>query len=185
LDKGLCLSVTAADCLPVFLLDTEGGGFGILHSGWKGTGIVSRALALMESCWHARPERVAAILGPCIRSCCYRVNRDRAQAFEAEFGGPGGTYPLGPVARKLAGAGEICRQDTFGETPPSGESAPGNGFSGEFFLDLQAANARLLADAGVRDIAVCQDCTFTDPRLGSFRREGAAYTRMAALIGRF
>jgi copper oxidase (laccase) domain-containing protein len=54
-----------------------------------------------------------------------------------------------------------------------------------FFINLPAANARLLAKAGVRNIAVCQDCTFSDERLGSFRREGQKYTRMAALMGRF
>jgi copper oxidase (laccase) domain-containing protein len=35
----------------------------------------------------------------------------------------------------------------------------------------------------VRNLAVCRDCTVTEKRLGSFRREGAAYTRMAALVG--
>jgi copper oxidase (laccase) domain-containing protein len=65
------------------------------------------------------------------------------------------------------------------------EDMPASGEFAEFFIDLQAANARLLAGAGVRNIAVCEDCTFTDERLGSFRREGPAYTRMAALIGYF
>jgi copper oxidase (laccase) domain-containing protein len=53
----------------------------------------------------------------------------------------------------------------------------------QFFIDLQAANARLLANAGVRNIAVCRDCTCGDERFGSFRREGAGYTRMAAALG--
>jgi copper oxidase (laccase) domain-containing protein len=153
----------------VFLHDTEGGAFGLVHSGWKGTGIVLRALRLMGERWKVRPEAVAAILGPCLRSCCYRVGEERARAFEAEFGGDG---PLGPVTR---------------EAPIPGE--PGRAF----FLDLQAANARLLAAEGVRNIAVCGDCTFTDERLGSFRREGvrdnpgdpSLYTRMAVLVGRF
>jgi YfiH family protein len=154
-DNGVWLSVTVADCLPVYLYDTESGGFGILHSGWQGTGIVMTALRLMEEHWHTRPEAVAAVLGPCIRSCCYQVDAERAHAFEAEFGGFGGVYPLGPVVH-----------------PPR-------------YIDLQAANARLLANAGVRNIAVCGDCTFTDARLGSFRREGPSYTLMAALVGHF
>jgi copper oxidase (laccase) domain-containing protein len=52
-------------------------------------------------------------------------------------------------------------------------------------LDLQAANVRMLVNAGVRHIALCRDCTFTDERLGSFRREGPSYTAMAALVGAF
>jgi YfiH family protein len=169
-DSAVSLAVTAADCLPVFLYDTGGGGpegggpFALVHSGWRGTGIVLNALRLMREQWHSRPEAVAAVLGPCIRPCCYRVDGERASAFEAEFGGSSGEFPLGPVASRRAGL-------------PGG---PG------FFLDLQAANARLLAGAGVRNIAVCRDCTFTDERLGSFRRQGpAAYTRMLAVLGPF
>jgi YfiH family protein len=159
-------ALTVADCLPVFALDREKGFFAACHSGWKGTGIALKALELMKAAG-TRPEAAAAVLGPCIRNRCYRVDGERAAAFEAEFGpgsphipsgGPEG-YPLGPVVRREGGG---------------------------FFLDLQAANARLLAAVGVRHIAYCEDCTFTDERLGSFRREGpAAYTRMAALAGYF
>jgi YfiH family protein len=158
-DREVTLSVTVADCLPVFLYDTEKGGLALVHSGWKGTGIALNALRLMEERWRTRPEDVAAVLGPCIRRCCYCVDRERARLFDAEFGGPGGEFPLGPAVSESGG---------------------------RFFLDLQAANARLLAGAGVRNIAVCGDCTFTDERLGSFRREGPqAYTKMAALAGFF
>jgi YfiH family protein len=169
-DRGIVLSVTVADCLPVFLYDCGSGsggspagtgGLALVHSGWKGTGIALDALRLMAERWHTRPEEVAAILGPCIRRCCYRVDEERGRIFEAEFGGAGlaGEFPLGPV---------VLRSD------------------GAVFLDLQAANARLLAQAGVRNIAVCEDCTFTDERLGSFRREGAeVYTKMTALAGFF
>ncbi|MDR3167919.1 MAG: polyphenol oxidase family protein [Treponema sp.] len=161
-DRGIWLSVTVADCLPVYLLDTESGAFGILHSGWKGTGIVLSALALMRERWNTRARAVAAVLGPCIGPCCYRVDEDRARAFAGEFGGAGGTYPLGPV---------VIRRPREGSGPA------------EPFLDLRAANARLLAGAGVQNLVVCQDCTVTDDRLGSFRREGKDYTRMVALIG--
>ncbi|MDR2634031.1 MAG: polyphenol oxidase family protein [Treponema sp.] len=151
-EPGACLMVTVADCLPVYLYDTESGGFALVHSGWKGTGIALNALKLMEARWHTRPQGVAAVLGPCIGACCYPVDAARRRAFDQDFGGPSGAYPLGPVVKGPA-------------------------------LDLQAANARLLVNAGVRHIALCKDCTFTDERLGSFRREGPAYTAMAALAG--
>ena len=158
---GVFLAVTVADCLPVFLLDTENGFFAILHSGWKGTGIVLKALNIMQQAG-TRPGAVAAVLGPCIQSCCYKVDEGRAKFFEAEFGPcpsdySSGAYPLGPVSRK----------DETG-----------------WYINLQAANARLLSAAGVQHIAYCTDCTFTDTRLGSFRREGTdAYTRMLAVVG--
>jgi YfiH family protein len=160
-DPDIALAVTVADCLPVFLYDTDTGVYALLHSGWKGTGIVLKALSLMTETG-TRPEAVAALLGPCIRPCCYRVDEERAAAFEAEFGaaaaGDAAAYPLGPPVRREGGQ-------------PA--------------LDLQAANARLLAQAGVRNIAYCENCTFTDLRLGSFRREGPAYTRMLAVTGYF
>jgi YfiH family protein len=158
------LAVTVADCLPVFLLDMDSGAFAVLHSGWRGTGIVLAALEMLRA-RGTRPEALAAVLGPCIRGCCYRVDEARARSYENEFGEesayvpPGTPFPLGPV---------VCRR----------EDGP--------YIDMQAANARLLSGAGVRHIAWCTDCTFTDTRLGSYRRQGAAaYTRMIAAAGRF
>jgi YfiH family protein len=170
---GPVLAVTAADCLPVFLLDTRSGSFAALHSGWKGTGIVLRALALMEE-RGTRPEETAAVLGPCIQSCCYRVDDDRAALFEADFG------PSSPQVRALVHGGSPGKA---GDPYPLGPVVRRDD-SGSY-LALQAANARLLAAAGVRHIAWCEDCTFTDERLGSYRREGPAYTRMAAMAGPF
>jgi YfiH family protein len=155
------LSVTVADCLPVFLFDTASGCCSVLHSGWKGTGIVINALALMRDAYGTDPRRVAALLGPCIRACCYNVDEARALLFEREAGD--GPFPLGPVVRR-------ARRD--GRT--------------EHYIDMQAANANLLARSGVRDIAYCVNCTFTDPLLGSFRREGPdGFTKMMALAGNF
>ena len=155
------LAVTVADCLPVFLLDTENGYFALLHSGWKGTGIAAHAMEIMQRAG-TRPEAVAAVLGPCIQSCCYRVDEERARQFKAEFGsslpqvGASDCYPLGAV----------IRADITG-----------------CYINLQAANARLLAAAGVRNIAYCTDCTCTDTRLGSFRREGPEnFTKMMAVL---
>ncbi|MDR2159309.1 MAG: polyphenol oxidase family protein [Treponema sp.] len=162
-DRNVCLSVTVADCLPVFLYDTGSGAFGLLHSGWRGTGIVLSALALMKDRWHTRPEALAAVLGPGIGVCCYSVDEGRAAAFEGDFGGSGGPWPLGPVTERRV----------------QPEGGP------QWYLNLRAANARLLAAAGVRHIAVCGDCTFTGERLGSYRREGKSYTRMMALTGYF
>jgi YfiH family protein len=147
IDRNICLTVTTADCLPVYLYDIKSGAFGLVHSGWKGTGIVKNALSLMNEYWAAKPCDITAVLGPCIDSCCYNVDKERAAAFAKEFGGDS-------VRKK----------------------------SGEFFLDMKAANIKLLSEAGVRNIACCRDCTFTDDRLGSFRREGPQFTCMAAVI---
>jgi len=57
------------------------------------------------------------------------------------------------------------------------------GADGGYRLDLRAANAALLEREGVGGVAVVSDCTACNPLLGSFRREGAAFTRMLAFIG--
>ncbi|MDR0644638.1 MAG: polyphenol oxidase family protein [Treponema sp.] len=147
---GKILSVTVADCLPVFLFDTDSGTFGVVHSGWSGTGIVLNALRLMKT----RPEAAAVVFGPCICGHCYHVDEKRRRIFSEKFGGVGGEYPLGAVV--------------------SGDC-----------LDLKAANARLLTRNGVKNLAYCEDCTFTDQRLGSFRREGEHFTRMLVGVAGF
>jgi YfiH family protein len=147
-DRRVILSVTVADCLPVFLLDVKSHLFGIVHSGWKGTGIVLAAIRIMKEKWGAAAGDIAAVLGPCIGACCYKVDAQRAWLFENEYGS------------------EAVRKD-----------------GSDFFLDLNVANVKLLLDAGVKNIAVCNDCTYSDERLGSFRREGEKFVRMAALVG--
>jgi polyphenol oxidase len=83
------LSVCVADCMPIYLF-SEGslgdGLIGILHSGWKGTGIVSEALKRSKNEWGIAPEKLTAVMGPSIRACCYRVDEERAALFASLWG---------------------------------------------------------------------------------------------------
>jgi hypothetical protein len=85
-DRGLAPTVTVADCMPIWLLDRDSGAFGLLHSGWKGTGILRVAVLELVHRFGSRPQSVAAVLGPAIGSCCYAVPAERALSFAAEFG---------------------------------------------------------------------------------------------------
>jgi polyphenol oxidase len=80
------LTVTVADCLPIFLADRTTGAFGLVHSGWKGTGIVQEAVRLMGDVFRSQPSDISAAIGPGIGSCCYRVPEERAAGFAAQFG---------------------------------------------------------------------------------------------------
>ena len=80
------LSATVADCLPIFLYDAASGAFGLVHSGWKGTGIVAKALQAMQDRYGTRASNVAATIGPGIGPCCYRVPEERAVFFAHQFG---------------------------------------------------------------------------------------------------
>jgi hypothetical protein len=81
------LSATVADCLPIFLRDTATGAFGLVHSGWKGTGIAAGALRAMQHSYGTLPQNVAVTIGPGIGPCCYRVPEERAELFSRQFGG--------------------------------------------------------------------------------------------------
>ena len=80
------LAVTVADCLPVFLVDRRRGAFALLHSGWRGTGIVVQALQRMQERYGSRPSQIAVSIGPGIGSCCYRVEEERYVKFRDRFG---------------------------------------------------------------------------------------------------
>lgn len=80
------LVITVADCMPIFLYDQGSGAYGLLHSGWKGTGILSEAVSLMRRLYGTRPVDLAVALGPRIGTCCYVVDETRAAVFSGEFG---------------------------------------------------------------------------------------------------
>jgi len=85
-EKNIFLSVTVADCLPVFIIDRQTGAYGLVHSGWKGTGIVLKATHLMEKKYGSRKKDLNIIMGPGIGICCYAVPEKRFKLFASKFG---------------------------------------------------------------------------------------------------
>ncbi len=83
---GPVLAVGIADCVPILVADTRTGAYGILHSGWKGTGILRDAVAAMRARYGTRPEDLVILLGPCISVESYAVDEARAREYEAEWG---------------------------------------------------------------------------------------------------
>jgi len=80
------LTVTVADCLPIFIADPSRGVYGILHSGWKGTGIVGQAVRILQREYGCGASDVKVTLGPGIGSCCYEVEEARYHRFLRCFG---------------------------------------------------------------------------------------------------
>lgn len=76
------LGVLAADCAPVLLADAAAGVIGAAHAGWRGafTGVVDATVKAMVGLG-ARPERIAAVIGPCIGGASYEVGEDFRQRF--------------------------------------------------------------------------------------------------------
>jgi YfiH family protein len=83
-ETGDVLVVGIADCVPVFLWDSEVRRIALVHAGWRGTaaGILGRALAELQR-HGSRPEDLHVALGPSIGPCCYTVSADTAAQFPA------------------------------------------------------------------------------------------------------
>lgn len=172
-NPALIPTVTAADCVPICFYDSKNGAFGIVHSGWKGTGIVREAIALMERNYGSRPEDILAAVGAHIRECCYFVDSERAEYFAVNFG-------------------ENCVR----RVAPKVRDENGNGnkdVGATFALSLEQANISLLRAAGILEgnIVLSKNCTCCSERFGSFRREAAfsdaadksrAFTVQAAFV---
>jgi YfiH family protein len=106
------LSVTVADCLPIFLVDRGSGAFGIVHSGWRGTGIVADALLLLAERFGSKPREVTAVIGPGIGSCCYTVPRDRAAQFVSRYGTASVVEDGGPPRLDLRAANLVLLEES-------------------------------------------------------------------------
>ncbi len=73
-------AILTADCVPLFLWDSQGNYFALSHCGWKG--VVKKlpfltAKALLET----GAKSIQGWLGPHIQSCCFEVQQDVASQF--------------------------------------------------------------------------------------------------------
>jgi polyphenol oxidase len=88
---GVLLTVTVADCVPVYLA-VPGRGVALLHAGWRGTaaGIVSRGLKRLCGALGALPTDVIMHCGVGICGRCYEVGSEVMQGcgLPADGAGP-------------------------------------------------------------------------------------------------
>lgn len=81
-DHDIFLSVTVADCLPVFLYEPEKQIIALLHAGWKGLDkqIITEAIGIIKSAG-GNPKKIIAAIGPSIGPCHFIVPEERAMRF--------------------------------------------------------------------------------------------------------
>jgi polyphenol oxidase len=177
---GLLLAIKTADCVPVLLADASRRVVGAFHAGWRGTvaRIVEKGVGEMRRQLGSAPRDLRAVIGPCVRKCCYAVGDDVRAEFESQF-----TY-----AEELFE--EVFDRNAIHIKNPLlflNQRAPGHGDLGpEVHLDLVAANQRQLRDAGLCEehISVVDGCTACDTkRYFSHRGEFGKTGRMVAVIG--
>ena len=70
--KGVLLSVSVADCVPILLYDSINGSIGAVHAGWRGTlaQIGTKTVQYMGKLYGTNPAYVKAAIGV----CCYEVD---------------------------------------------------------------------------------------------------------------
>ena len=76
-EKNFVPVITVADCVPIWFYDPVTAVFGVVHSGWKGTGIIENALLFANQKYNSNIKDFRVIIGPHIHSCCYKVEKDR------------------------------------------------------------------------------------------------------------
>lgn len=81
----LFLTITFADCTPVYFYDPVTQAIGIAHAGWRGTaaGILERVVEEMHRAFNVKPEDLHVVLGPNIKPHHYEVGQEVADAFHA------------------------------------------------------------------------------------------------------
>lgn len=178
--RNLLLAIQTADCIPILLVDPRHRAVAAIHAGWRGTlaRIASKTLGRMQMEFSTRPADVLAAIGPGIGQSCYEVGPDVVKEFAAQFPQARSWFE-GPFDA-LASSEDPNPLPWLTMMPPGHQPPPPR-----CHLDLKAANAALLIDAGVspRNIFTSNLCTScrTD-LLFSYRREGTT-GRMMSVTG--
>lgn len=83
-DKDLYLSITVADCLPIFIFDQKKEALALLHAGWRGLALNITKKAVDKMCRElkCRLEDMQAYIGPSIGLCHFEVKEDVRKVFE-------------------------------------------------------------------------------------------------------
>jgi YfiH family protein len=81
--RGLYLTVTIADCVPVLVYDPAQQVVAAVHAGWRGTAaqIIAATLKTMEGRYGTAAKDCLAFIGTCIDECSYEVGEEVAECF--------------------------------------------------------------------------------------------------------
>jgi YfiH family protein len=88
--RGILLTVTIADCIPVYLI-APGEGVALLHAGWRGTagGILGRGVELLQSTSRCSSVDLIMHCGVGICGPCYEVGSEVVEGCGGQAAGQG------------------------------------------------------------------------------------------------
>ena len=157
--EGVFLTVTVADCLPIFFFDKVKKIVGIAHAGWKGIldGIVYNILSEMRGLGAAD---VFVFIGPHIGRCHFEVKEDVFSLFERGY------------SRFFDAKYRIEDKSQLGDGSLKSEVLIDAGAG--MFIDLYMFVRKQLEFCGVpgRNISRCEDCNYCKrDKYFSYRRD--------------
>jgi polyphenol oxidase len=87
-EKGICIAVMSADCVPILLFDTKNNVAAAVHSGWRGTvaRILEKTLNEMMDIFGTRGEDIVASIGPSVCQESYEVGAEVVLEVTNAFG---------------------------------------------------------------------------------------------------
>jgi YfiH family protein len=150
--KGICIGVGTADCVPVILFDPILKVFAAVHAGWRGTvaKIVEKTIGEMGVVFGCEPANILAGIGPSISQEHFEVGDEVVEAFS------NAGFMVGSIGYKNIDTQKV-------------------------HLDLSFANELLLTRAGIllKNTETANLCTYSNPSLFfSARRQGINSGRM-------
>ena len=85
-EPGVILGIFSADCVPILMIDPKQKIAGAFHAGWRGilADIATVGVKAMTELG-AHVSDLQAALGPSIGQCCFEVDKELADRFEAEL----------------------------------------------------------------------------------------------------
>ena len=164
---GVLLTVTVADCVPIYLVVPKKRVVALLHAGWRGTagGMLEHGVALLRREAFVTAQEIVMHCGVGICGACYEVGSEVLERLTPDR--------RSGVDRAEAGLG------TPGQRPGVSRAA---GTSGH--VDLREVLVRQAAELGVTEVSVSPWCSAHDrEHFFSHRASGGRDGRMIAYLG--
>lgn len=86
-DKNCLLTVTVADCLPIYFYDVKKQVVALAHAGWKGVlnNIAQKTALSLINDFGCNPNDIKIFIGPHIQECHFEVKNDVASQFNPQY----------------------------------------------------------------------------------------------------
>lgn len=83
-ESGVFMSLTVADCLPIFLYDPDKKVIALIHAGWRGleNNILANVINKVQETYTSKLSSIIAGIGPHIGVCHYEIKNDVLEKFK-------------------------------------------------------------------------------------------------------